>query len=170
MTLNKGGLIGAALLGGAALAALIISSKKKKKQYVEPKTGNTTVEESACIKENENEEIATEEVDDVSTKVAMWVLENNEKIFGAIEKVGTLISVGFTILQVIDFIKTKRSKTMVTLDKKQFDDFLNERMRHNKDKINDEFLNAIVKQGGTTLTRTDGVRMQMIVLPKGDPA
>lgn len=167
MTLNKGGLIGAALLGGAALAALIISSKKKKKQYVEPKTGNTTVEESACIKENENEELATE---DMSAKVAMWVLENNEKIFGAIEKVGTLISVGFTILQVIDFIKTKRSKTMVTLDKKQFDDFLNERMRQNKDKINDEFLNAIVKQGGTTLTRTDGVRMQMIVLPKGDPA
>lgn len=143
-------------IGGAAVAALYFL-KNKKKKYVE--VNKEEFEDAEEVKEEKTViDSAKEKIKEAAVKMVNWIMEHKDQIeagSAALTFVTALVSLRNAIIP-------KKPKGMVTMNKKECDDYISEMFYRAKNNILNDFYEEMYAQGGKTLNCTDGKRQLII--------
>jgi hypothetical protein len=143
-------------IGGAAVAALYFL-KNKKKKYVE--VNKEEFEDTEEVKEEKTiVDSAKEKIKEAAIKMVNWIMEHKDQI----EAGSAALTFATALVSLRNAIIPKKPKGMVTMNKKECDDYISEMFYRAKNNILNDFYEEMYAQGGKTLNCTDGKRQLII--------
>jgi hypothetical protein len=143
-------------IGGAAVAALYFL-KNKKKKYVE--VNKEEFEDAEEVKEEKTVvDSAKEKIKEAAVKMVNWIMEHKDQI----EAGSAALTFATALVSLRNAIVPKKPKGMVTMNKKEYDDYISEMFYRAKNNILNDFYEEMYAQGGKTLNCTDGKRQLII--------
>ena len=143
-------------IGGAAVAALYFI-KGKKKKYVE--VNKEEFEDAEEVKEEKTiADSAKEKIKEAAIKMVNWIMEHKDQI----EAGSAALTFVTALVSLRNAIVPKKPKGMVTMNKKECDDYISEMFYRAKNDILNDFYEEMYAQGGKTLNCTDGKRQLII--------
>lgn len=143
-------------IGGAAVAALYFL-KNKKKKYVE--VNKEEFEDAEEVKEEKTVvDSAKEKIKEAAIKMVNWIMEHKDQI----EAGSAALTFATALVSLRNAIIPKKPKGMVTMNKKEYDDYISKMFYRAKNNILNDFYEEMYAQGGKTLNCTDGKRQLII--------
>lgn len=145
-------------IGGAAVAVLYFLSNKKKK-YVEVNKEEFGQDYDESIEEEKTiTDSAKEKIKEAAIKMVNWIMEHKDQI----EAGSAALTFVTALVSLRNAIVPKKPKGMVTMNKKECDDYISEMFYRAKNNILNDFYEEMYAQGGKTLNCTDGKRQLII--------